>query len=454
MSNGVQLGLLRGGWCAYALALCSGACSGETVDVGEVTRDLEAAPSRCTESTLVQGSVLIESQAQVDELEGCERIEGNLHVRPFDGADFRPLGALREVGGALELGRMTALDYLELPIEEQERFDEILEPELALLDAGWLTSLEGFENLELAGSLALSGVGAPDLGPLSNLFALTNGGVLQIGPCTNLLSLEGLEQLRGVVDLSLNCNSLTTLAGPRFGARMGNVIIEGTNITDLGTFAPEVVNELRIQGTAIENLDALSGLAFATSVDLFDNPSLIDVEALDALFDVGYLRIGNSPLLERVPELTSLSELHTLSIVGNASLTNFPSLPGVGPLIPDTEWGNLAAEDALRVRPDIIQVVGNPALETLVIPRGWLAVSYLEIAANDGLASIDLSSLHAAEQVAITANPALVSVNLGLLETADDLRIIDNPLLPLEPFDAVQTFRRIVQPGPLTPDPL
>lgn len=452
MSNKVRPNLLRGGWCACALGLLSSACSSDSIDLGEVTKDLSSAPSRCAEVALVQGSVLIENQEQVDALEGCNVIEGNLHVRPFERADFRPLATLTKVGGALELGRVSASDFLELPIPVQERFDEIFEREQALLDAGWLTSLEGFENLELAGSLSLSGVGAPDLEPLSNLSALTNGGVLQIGPCTNLLSLEGLRQLTGVSDLSLNCNSLASLAGPRFGARMGNVIIEGTSLVDLGALAPESLNELRIQGTALGNLDALSRLAFATSVDLFGNAALVDVDALDALFDVGYLRIANSPLLERVPELTSISELHTLSIVGNDTLENFPSLPNVGSLFADREWGNLAPEDVLQVRPDIVQVIGNPALESLVIPTGWLAVSYLDIVANDRLASIDLSSLHAVDRLSITTNPSLASVDLGLLETTDDLYIVDNALLPLEPFDAVQTFRRLVQPGPLTPD--
>jgi hypothetical protein len=79
-------------------------------------------------------------------------------------------------------------------------------------------------------------------------------------------------------------------------------------------------------------------------------------------------------------------------------------------------------------------------------------MSYLEITDNDSLTSIDLANLHAADGLYIAGNASLTSVDLGLLETVDDLRVIDNPLLPLEPFDAVQTFRRIVQAGPLEPD--
>jgi Leucine-rich repeat (LRR) protein len=257
-----------------------------------------------------------------------------------------------------------------------------------------------------------------------------------------------------VVDLTQQCNSLESLAGPRFAPSMSNVDIVGTSLADLGSFAPASVNELRIEDTALENLDALSQLSRATHIDIFGNRALTNADGLDALSFVGYLRIANSPLLERLPELAAMYELSTLSIIGNDALTNIPSLPNIGLVRGPAEWGNLAPEDAVRVRPDIIQISGNAALQSLVIPAGWLAVSYLDISGNEQLTRIDLGNLQAAELLAIGGNPALTSVELGSLETVDDLRIIDNPSLPLEPFDAVQTFRRIVQSGPLDFDQL
>lgn len=442
---------LRGGGCAAALAVLTGACSADTVDLGEVSNDLTAA-SRCQESTLVEGSVLVENQAQLDELEGCEEIAGNFYIRPFAGADFRPLAALNTVGGALVLGRLTAFDMLDLPLEVQERIGEIMEQEQALLQSGCFSSLEGFEGLERVGSLSLNGVGTPDLQAFSNLSTLSNGGVLEIGACANLRALTGLEQLSGIVALTQLCNSLESLAGPRFAPSMSNAYIFGTSLADLGSFAPESVNELRIEDTALENLDALSRLSRATHIDVYGNPSLTNVDAFDALNYVGYLRIANSPLLERLPELTSIYELSTLSIVGNDALTNIPSIPNIYLVRGLMEWGNLAPEDALRIRPDLIQIIGNRSLESVAIPAGWLGVSYLDIGNNDSLTSIDLANVHAADALWIGTNAALTSVNLGLLETVDDLRVIDNPSLPLEPFDAVQTFRRIVQSGPLEPD--
>jgi hypothetical protein len=442
---------LRRPGCAAALAVFSGACSAETIDLGEVSRNLSG-DSRCQQSTLIEGSVVIENQAQLDQLEGCEQIAGNFHIRPFAGADFRPLAALHTVGGALDLGRLTVFDLLSLPLEVQERIGEIMEQEQALLDSGCFSALEGFEGLERVGSLSLNGVGAPNLLAFSSLAALTDGGSLVIGACANLRDLAGLERLSGVVELTQSCNSLESLDGPRFARRMGNAFIFGTSLADLGSFAPESVNELRIEDTALQSLDALSQLARASSIDIFGNRALTNVDALATLNDVGYLRIGFSPLLERLPELTSMVRLETLSIVFNDALENFPSMPNLGIFPGETDWGNLAPEEALWLRPDIIEVTANAALESIVIPAGWLAASYIEIISNERLTSIDLANIQAVDGLSIAANTALTSVDLGLLETVDDLRVIDNPLLPLEPFDAVQTFRRVLQTGPLELD--
>jgi hypothetical protein len=445
MFETIHVSLLRSVGCAAPLALLLAACSGETVDLGELSKDLSASASRCRETTLVAGSVVIENQDQLEQLEGCEEIEGNLYVRPFVDPDFRPLAALRRVGGALELGRRTTFDTPELPFDMQELIDH----EAELLVGGWLASLEGFENLERTGSLSLSGVGAPNLAALSNLTTLSNGGALQIEFCTSLRDLTGLERLTGVVELSLSCNSLESLAGPRFAPRMGRVSIVGPRLVDLGNFAPETVQDLGIQNTGLENLDALSKLTRATSIGLVGNAALANVDALDALEAVNYLSIEENPRLERLPEFASMYELDELRIMDNDSLENLPSLPNLG--VSPGEWDNLNPGDVLALRPDLILVNLNPALESLVIPAGWPAVSYLMIDSNAGLVNVDLSNLHAADGLYISNNPLLETVSLGLLETVDDLRVSDNPLLSLEPFDDLQTFRKIVQPGPLDP---
>jgi hypothetical protein len=449
----IQLRSLVYGCCSAALSLAAGACSGDVVSLGEVSKDLAANPSRCQDSTLVDGSVVIENQARLDQLAGCETIAGNLYVRPFEAPDLRPLASLSEVGGALELGRLSVFDMLDLPLEEQEQIDQVTAREQALLDGGWLGSLEGLESLSRVDSLKLAGVSAPDLEPLSNLSALAGGGTLQIGPCTDLRSLRGLERLAGVVDLILNCDSLETLAGLPSPSRMGDVQLAGVRLADLADFAPESLNELSISGTALENLDALAGLQRASRVAVANNPALVNVDGLDGLGVVGELSITSNPRLARLPEL-SMSELGAIRIVNNDTLTNFPSLPNLGLFSGSTAWGVLAPDDALRVRPNLIEVLQNPALEHLVIPTGWLAASYVDIAGNERLASIDLSALHAADGLWITANPQLASVALGVLETVDDLRVIDNAVLPLDAFDALQTFQRIVQSGPLDPSQL
>ena len=202
---------------------------------------------------------------------------------------------------------------------------------------------------------------------------------------------------------------------------------------------------------SLENLDALSNLVSAGDIDLWDNRLLSNADGLETLSFARSLRIAYSPALVRLPELTSMSQLDQLIILLNDALENFPSLPNVSQYADgDTSWGNRAPENAVDIRPDLVDISGNPSLEQVVLPPGWLAASYVTISGNEKLTHVSLGSLHAADSLIIGGNPLLESVDLGLLETVDDLRIIDNPLLPLEPFDSIRTFESLVQPGPLT----
>ena len=44
--------------------------------------------SRCLDSTTLEGVVVARNQAEVDSLEGCQVIDGELHIVPFEGADL------------------------------------------------------------------------------------------------------------------------------------------------------------------------------------------------------------------------------------------------------------------------------------------------------------------------------------------------------------------------------
>src|SRR5688572_22214317 len=53
-----------------------------------------ASASRCATSPSLPGPLTVADQRELDALAGCETIDGDLSIAPFDGADLRPLGSL------------------------------------------------------------------------------------------------------------------------------------------------------------------------------------------------------------------------------------------------------------------------------------------------------------------------------------------------------------------------
>ena len=434
----------------FAIALA--ACSGESIELGTLSRDLSSG-SACRASDLVDGSVVIENQAQLDQLAGCATIAGDLHVRPFESPDFTPLAALTTVGGAFELGRESIVDGL--PDESLVPFEEALrmgEREAALIATGWLESLDGLQNLRRVGSLILRGLSAPSLEALESIGPLGEGGLLEIGPCFGLRDLRGLEGLTGVADLLLTCDSLESLAGLPFSASMRDVSIAGAALADLGAFDVKALSSLSIEHTALENLDALSGLMTASSLSLVNNRALRDASGLDGLVRVDDLSIFINDALTRLPDFASLVELDTLFISGNAALSEFPAFTGLyPPLEEDFPVRQLSPTDYVAHRPSIVEISGNHALERITMPPSWLAAGHLVIAGNTALRSVELGNLEAIEALSVYTNRALQTVDLGVLDTVDRLWVVDNPQLPLEGFAGLRTFESTLSAGPLEP---
>ncbi|HTV23804.1 MAG TPA: hypothetical protein VMG12_34175, partial [Polyangiaceae bacterium] len=88
----------------------------------------------------------------------------------------------------------------------------------------------------------------------------------------------------------------------------------------------------------------------------------------------------------------------------------------------------------------IIEIAGNPQLESVSIVGGVRTVNVLSIHHNAGLPSIDLGTLESAGQLQLTGNTALTAVDLGALETVNSLSVIGNPLLSTAELAAVRTF--------------
>jgi hypothetical protein len=407
------------------------ACSADVVNVGENEDALTApASSRCQQSSTLSGDAIIKDQEQLNELEGCSIIAGDLAIVPFAAADLRPLHALKEVTGLLHV-------YDGPPDDPETASARNVNRIQALYENGWLSSLEGLESLERVGGLGLVGLTAENLQPLTNLRSLTDGGSILLRHCPNLRDLSGLENLTGIVDLYVSCEHLESLAPLRLPRQLNSIHLTGARLAELGPQSVDsVMGDVSISGTALGNLDELTSLRYVGgSLVIEHSPALQNLNGLNGLEVAGTLIVRANAQLQRLPEYSSLVRLQGIMIYDNPVLVELASFGALGGMTPE-----LSARDLLMYRPDLIEVVGNPELQTITVPALFRSGSYVAIENNAKLSRLDLAQLTSIDGLSIKNNPVLGAVALGALGRVDSLEVLDNPALPSSSFDGVRTF--------------
>src|SRR4051812_21416078 len=123
---------------AVSSAVLLSACGGRQLNVGDNDESGSPDSDLCNGGTWT-GDVSTFRQTESDELAGCQRINGNLHIRslPEEGLSLQALSSLREVHGDVQIEGVP--------------------------------SLAGLEALEQVGNLRLYGIGDTDLSSLSSL---------------------------------------------------------------------------------------------------------------------------------------------------------------------------------------------------------------------------------------------------------------------------------------------
>lgn len=411
-----------------ALALLTWACSGGVVNVGENDDEPVPTGSKCQRSTSVEGSVLVENQEQLDELAGCEAINGALIVRPFSAANLRALSSLRRVEGALELGVV--------PPPEVVGNQLIEDPELrALVNNGWLESLEGLESLERVGSLLIDGILGDSLQPLAGLRFL--GGYLHIAHCPNVESLSGLENIITINELSISCEHVRDISGLQLSEKMKMLHIHGP-VDTLDVSGVREIGWLSLSGTALSNLDAFAGLEGLETLTLWGNPELENALGLNGVRSLGEMVVWANPRLSRLPDFDALTGALAISmhVMHNPMLLALPSFSGLfdpfGSINPP--WQSFPVQS--------IWISDNESLQRVVLAEPWRRIAQLNISNNAQLSEIELNGLRMADTLTISDNAALTRVGLPVLTEALSLEVFNNPLLPATTFDGVRSFER------------
>lgn len=415
----------------FTLMLAS--CSAEQVSVGEGEAPLEAVDPLCN-GGIREGSVVAMTQADLDALEGCEEIVGDLSVARFADADLRPLWALRVVHGQLSIGNIPS----PLPYRSE---DEI-------------ASLEGLESLEVVNGLSILGMRGPDLKPLSSLRRVQfdplspsgGDGHIHIAGCSGLRSLEGLERLETWEHLELRENAnLESLQGLGIARETPpNIhILRMPRLRDLqGLEGLRSVRYLHIVSSGIESLRGLE-LESAVAISLADNPALVDASGLERLRWLGALEVSANPVLRRLPDLPALEDIRALRVIGNPELTELPTYRGGGELYsiadPRIFWSG-TSRDAWFEGFDGFEIGDNAKLTSFSAPTNFTMGRFVGIHGNPVLESVDLGGVRDADRLLISNNPRLRTFTASALETVEELTVEDNPLLSTTTFAAVKTF--------------
>ncbi|TVQ08147.1 MAG: PKD domain-containing protein [Balneolaceae bacterium] len=378
-------------------------------------------------------NVFVNTQTQLDALQGICMINGNLTISGSSFIDLTGLDSLRTVTGGIGitsnpdlislkgLDNMLGVSGITLQSNEQlsdigalSRIRRLDGLNLGLLP---LTDLTGLSALAELGGLTLSSLpGMTDLNGLERIRSLNS---LSINNMGNLTSLNGLQQLEEVL-LNIeffNLPSLTSVVTfsalkKVYGITLGNV----ANLTDLTLFeALEVVTG---------NPNSSGGV-----IRLSDMPVLESLNGLANVEMLGFLIINNAPVLQSLQGFERLTELSSLNLTNLGQLTTLQGIdviPAIG-------------EISLRQIPGITDLTGLTGLTML---------NQIRLENNAAFNSFSGLSANIANDIRleVTNSPSLTNLQgLEWMESAAAIRLFNNPALAS--LDGLDNLKQITGDG-------
>ena len=349
-------------------------------------------PGGCGADGVVEGDVTIQTQADIDALSGCTRIEGSLIVdTDASTLDFSPLGSLQTIVRSFlvannpNLTAISGFDNLETAATfSTDIFDLI--PEFTIRNNPSLVSVSGFGGLEEVGtSIDISGNGA--LVSVSGFEQLDSTGSVDFTGNASLTSVAGFNSLRSSSIFISNNPSLVSL--PAFGALESSstfFINDNDALVSFSGFGNLVSVESNFQGSvglfSVSNNDALE------SFSGFESLRFVGGGGSDSS---GRFLIENNPALVSIPAFGALEAIvandftdSVFSISNNASLL---TISGFGQL--NRVEGDAGGSVIISNNASLESISGFTSL-TFIPPgdEGAFINGSLNISNNDSLTSI------------------------------------------------------------------
>lgn len=427
--------------CISALALLHGCLADDTVNLGGGEMGTESPRgARCIDSPVVAGDVHVASQAQMEELAGCEQIDGSLYVEIFAGADLSPLASLQAIDGTLKLGDLgPGLSIDEASALSQAEFDQRNEDRARILADGYLSSLAGLEGLKRAGVVAMQYITADDLAPLLSLREIGHADYdkqVRIEDAPFLRSLHGLENVELITGLALQRNpELESLAGVVLGEIADVVLVDVPKLASLAELAPiGASSSLTLENVGVTSLDKLSSLSqVSTQLEIRRNAQLLNVDALQNV-SAGTVYIEENAQLRSIPALRLMDSLDAVYVIDN------PELESLGLALPP-QWGGVTVQGGAPAAPvEAIDIGRNAKLRSVSLAEGLAQGRFVAIYDNPLLESLSLGTLNRVEDLRIEGNAALDSVDVAALQSVNILSVTGNPSLDTTAFADMRTF--------------
>ena len=384
--------------------------------------DPPTSSSVCADTDTLRGSVTISSAADLETLEGCRTIIGDLLIANFAAPDLEPLRSLETVRGNLAIN-------------------------------GFSGSLAGLNNLATVYSLTLEGIDTATLSPLGRLRQIggtggsTADGELYISGTPNLQNLRGLGNVLTLTRVTLQHNTaLASLDGLSVPPELERLtLLDNPGLRDLADLGITTIDTLEIEQTGITSLTGLGGLRDVGTLALVNDRLLTSIGELVALERVRVWYIEQLPLatlpilpslstatqvliqnnesLVDVDSLASIGLISELDVIGNPSLQRLPSFPNLTTL----QEIHIRENQSLAVGPDFpnatraefISVIENPALTALLGFRTVESVRAVDISRNQLLTEVDFTGLLSARTLRINCNVALPTSSLNYLLDVD-----------------------------------
>ncbi len=348
-------------------------------------------PGGCGADGVVESNVTIQTQADIDALRGCTRIEGSLIVgTDASTLDFSPLSSLQTIVRSFLVERnpnltsISGFDNLRTVATFPTNDFELI-PEFTIRDNPSLVSVSGFGGLEEVGGFGLDIFDNPSLVTVSGFGNLRRTTGLAIFENASLVSVAGFESLSDTGSFFVRNNpALTSI--PAFGAleRANSFFLENNDaLVSFSGFGELelVLNPFQGGGGlfSISNNDALE------SFSGFENLRLAGSDSIDSS---GSFLIENNPSLVSIPEFGSLE-----AVTGDDFLPSSFSISNNASLLEVTGFGELNRVDGGSVtisdNASLTAISGFTSL-TFIPPgdeddfvRGSLSISN-----NDSLTSI------------------------------------------------------------------